>query len=69
MTDPQTTIPAFRKRDFRVYYESIYPGGTKFAYPAQEPFMTRDEADEACAKENAKGYVRAWVIGRDGIGA
>lgn len=62
-------IEAADRRDYRVFWQSLFNPHSKFAYPAAEPLMTLDEAQEAAREENQKGYLRAQVIGRDGPSA
>lgn len=57
------------RRDFRVCCHHIATPTNRIHYPTHEPLMTWDEADKAAKKEQATGYMHAWVVGRDGLGA
>jgi len=52
-------------RDFRVFWQHIetYNSDT---YPKQEPLLTYEEARKAAQEEQAKGYLRTYVIDRRG---
>lgn len=56
-------------RAFRVSCHHISTPTNRITYPRAEPLMTWDEAEAAAKAEEAKGYMIARVIGRDGFGA
>lgn len=57
------------RHDFRVKCYHVSNPTNPITYPRAEPLMTWDEADAAAKAEKSKGYMVAYVIGRDGLGA
>ena len=56
------------RRDYRVFWRSLFSPYSKATRPAVEPFMTLEEALEEARTEAVKGYTEVWVIDRKGHG-
>ena len=57
------------QRDYRICCHHIMTPTNRIVYPRGERLMTWQEATDAVAKEQAKGYMVAWIIDRSGLGA
>ena len=55
------------RRDFRVCSHHVETPTNRIVRPTTEPLMTWRQAADAAEREIAKGYMVAWVIGRDGL--
>ena len=55
-----------KKRDFRVYWQHLVTLNWN-TYPKAEPLFTFEEAEKEVLKERQTGYLRAYVIDRQGL--
>ena len=55
-----------KKRNFRVYWQHLETLNWD-TYPKYEPLFTFEEAENKALKERQTGYLRSWVIDRQGL--
>lgn len=57
------------RRDYRVEAHHVQTPTVRIITPAAEPLLSWEEAERKAGAERAKGYMMAWVVGRDGLAA